>query len=228
MGSEAIEPFKLSIPEADLIDLRCRLSCTRWPREESVSSWEQGAPLAKVQDLCSYWETKYSWTSCEALLNSLPQFRTVIFGTTIYFLHVRSPEPDALPALLTHGWSGSVLEFRRVISPLIDPVSSGKSPADAFHLVIPALPGHGFSSSPAKTGWKILKKLAHPHITRYVDHAKWNNSLFVAMEYASYGNLQKYARNRALCDERSLRLVLLQLLRALKYLYDQGIVHRDI
>ncbi|GAB7328362.1 hypothetical protein MBLNU13_g00350t1 [Cladosporium sp. NU13] len=153
--SNSIHPFKLSIAQSDLDDLQTRLRLTRWPDKETVTDWSQGVPLATIQELCEYWQTKYDWRRCEALLNSYPQFTTTIDGIEFYFLHIRSKNEDALPLLLTHGWPGSILEFRYVIPKLVDPESHGGSAADAFHLVIPALPGYAFSSKPTVKGWNI-------------------------------------------------------------------------
>lgn len=153
--SAMIEPFHLHVPEAQLDDLRDRLARTRWPEPETVDDTSQGPPLAKVQALCAYWQDSYDWRRCEAMLNGFGQYRTEIDGLGIYFLHIRSPQPDALPLLLTHGWPGSVLEFRHVIDPLTDPVAHGGRAQDAFHLVIPSLPGFGFSDKPATTGWGV-------------------------------------------------------------------------
>lgn len=153
--SDAIEPFHLAVPQAELDDLRARLARTRWPDRETVDDTSQGPPLAKVRALCDHWRDGYDWRRCEALLNGLGQHRTSIDGLGIHFLHVRSPEPDALPLVMTHGWPGSVLEFRDVIGPLTDPAAHGGDPRDAFHLVIPSLPGFGFSDKPAATGWGL-------------------------------------------------------------------------
>ena len=153
MGPTTISSFTLSIPQSQREDLRRRLAATRWPSRESVSDWSQGAPLAKVQALCDYWLTAYDWDKCEALLNSWEQFTTEFDGVSIYFIHVRSDHADALPMLMTHGWPGSVLEFRHVIGPLTDPVAHGGHAEDAFHLVIPALPGYAFSEAPREPGW---------------------------------------------------------------------------
>lgn len=150
-----IHPFKLSIPQSTLDDLQTRLRITRWPDKETVTDWSQGVPLNAIQDLCEYWQTNYDWRKCEALLNSYPQFTTTIDGVEIYFLHIESKHENALPLLLTHGWPGSILEFRDVIEKLIDPESHGGSAGDAFHLVIPALPGYAFSAKPKETGWNI-------------------------------------------------------------------------
>ena len=152
---EQIEPFHLDVPERDLEDLRNRLARTRWPDRETVADTSQGPPLAKVRALCDYWRDGYDWRRCEALLNGLGQYLTEIDGLGVHFLHVRSPEPDALPLVMTHGWPGSVLEFRDVIGPLADPKAHGGDAADAFHLVIPSQPGFGFSAKPTETGWGV-------------------------------------------------------------------------
>ena len=155
--SDAVEPFRLTVPQAELDDLRERLSRTRWPDRETVDDTGQGPPLAKVQALCAHWRDGYDWRRCEALLNGFGQSRTEIGGLGIHVLHVRSPEPDALPLVMTHGWPGSVLEFRHVIGPLTDPAAHGGDPRDAFHLVIPSLPGFGFSDKPTRTGWGVAR-----------------------------------------------------------------------
>ncbi|RGP73965.1 epoxide hydrolase [Fusarium sporotrichioides] len=152
-NDKSIRPFKVAIAQSDLDDLQTRLQLTRWPDKELVDDWSQGVPLASIQDLCKYWQTEYDWRRCEALLNSYPQFTTTIDGVEIYFLHIQSKHQDATPLLLTHGWPGSVLEFRHVIDKLVDPESHGGSPENAFHLVMPALPGYGFSGKPKETGW---------------------------------------------------------------------------
>ena len=148
-----VEPFEVSISEAELEDLRARLAATRWPRQEVVGDWSQGVPLAYLRELCGYWGEEYDGRRLERRLNALPQFRTELDGVAIHFLHVRSPHEGALPLLLTHGWPGSVLEFLASVGPLTDPTAHGGEEADAFHLVIPALPGYGFSDAPAETGW---------------------------------------------------------------------------
>ncbi|MEI7991217.1 MAG: epoxide hydrolase family protein [Actinomycetota bacterium] len=158
--SEAITPFQIKIPEAQLADLRARLEHARLPEAETVSDWSQGVPLAYVRELLDYWRTSYDWRRGEALLNGFPQFRTPLDGPDgtpldIHFLHVRSPEPNALPLVMTHGWPGSILEFHKVIGPLTDPRAHGGNPADAFHVVAPALPGYGFSGKPVATGWGV-------------------------------------------------------------------------
>lgn len=151
--SQAIQPFKLSIPLSTLDDLQTRLRLTRWPDKETVTDWSQGVLLTVIKELREYWQTEYNWRRCEELLNSYPQFTTTIDGVEIYFLHIRSKHENALPMVLTHGWPGSILEFRHVIDQLVDPESHGGSPKDAFHLVVPALPGYAFSSKPTERGW---------------------------------------------------------------------------
>ncbi|MEU6077420.1 epoxide hydrolase family protein [Micromonospora sp. NPDC047074] len=148
-----MRPFRIDIPEAALDDLRTRLAATRWPQEMPGTGWERGVPQAYLRDLVTYWQTKYDWRAAEARFNQYPQFVTEIDGAQVHFLHIRSPEPDARPLLLSHGWPGSIAEFLDVIGPLHDPVAHGGQARDAFHLVIPSLPGHGFSGPVAATGW---------------------------------------------------------------------------
>jgi pimeloyl-ACP methyl ester carboxylesterase len=148
-----IRPFRIDVPQADLDDLRARLARTRWPDELPDVGWSRGVPLGYLQQLAVYWRDGYDWRKHEAALNEHPQFTTTIDGTGVHFLHVRSPEPDALPLILTHGWPGSVVEFLDVIGPLADPRAHGGDPADAFHLVIPSIPGYGFSGPTREAGW---------------------------------------------------------------------------
>ena len=155
MGEPPTTPFRLAVPDAELADLRDRLRRTRWPEAETVDDWSQGIPLAYVQELCAHWADGYDWRSTEARLNALGQERVVIDGLGIHLLHVRSPHPDALPLVLTHGWPGSVVEFLDVIGPLTDPPAHGGDAADAFHVVCPSLPGYGFSDKPTAPGWNV-------------------------------------------------------------------------
>jgi pimeloyl-ACP methyl ester carboxylesterase len=150
-----IHPFRIDVPQADLDDLRDRLSRTRWPDELPGVGWSYGVPLQHLKELTEYWRTKYNWRAYEATLNDFPQFTTTIDGQNVHFLHVRSPEPDALPLILTHGWPGSVAEFLDVIRPLSDPRAHGSDPADAFHVVAPSIPGYGFSGPTTATGWDV-------------------------------------------------------------------------
>jgi pimeloyl-ACP methyl ester carboxylesterase len=149
----AIRPFKIEFPEAALEDLRARIRATRWPDGELVADQSQGVQLATMQELARYWATDYDWRKCEARLNALPQFMTEIDGLDIHFMHVRSKHDDALPLIITHGWPGSVIEQLKIIDPLTNPTAHGGTDSDAFHLVIPSMPGYGFSGKPTTTGW---------------------------------------------------------------------------
>jgi epoxide hydrolase len=153
--SDEMTPFRIEVPDAELSDLRERLRRTRWPDAETVEDWSQGVPLAYMQELCTYWAELYDWRATEARLNALPQFRTEVDGLGVHFLHVRSPHPDALPLVVTHGWPGSIVEFLKVVGPLTDPSAHGGDPADAFHVVCPSLPGYGFSDKPTEPGWGV-------------------------------------------------------------------------
>jgi epoxide hydrolase len=147
-----VKPFRIDVPQADLDDLRDRLIRTRWPQLVS-SSWERGVPVEYLKELAEYWANSYDWRTHEATLNQYPQFTTTIDGQNIHFLHVESPEPDALPLILVHGWPGSVVEFLDVIGPLTDPKAHGGDSADAFHVVVPSIPGFGFSGPTSEPGW---------------------------------------------------------------------------
>ncbi len=149
----ATRPFRVAIPEEVLVDLRRRLAATRWPDRETVTDDSQGVPLATLQELVRYWATDYDWRKVEARLNALPQFTTEIDGLDIHFIHVRSKHENALPLIVTHGWPGSIIEQLKIIDPLTNPTAHGGSAADAFHLVIPSIPGYGFSGKPTTTGW---------------------------------------------------------------------------
>jgi pimeloyl-ACP methyl ester carboxylesterase len=153
----AIRPFTVEFPEADLDDLRARIAATRWPEKEPVEDQSQGVQLATVKALAHYWETEYDWRRCEARLNSLPQFVTEIDGLDIHFIHVRSKHENALPIIVTHGWPGSTIEQLKIIEPLTDPTAYGGSASDAFDVVIPSMPGYGFSGKPATTGWDAIR-----------------------------------------------------------------------
>jgi epoxide hydrolase len=156
-NTDHIEAYKIAIAEEVLEDLRSRLANTRWPDRETVNDWSQGAPLERVKSLCNYWRQSYNWRKCEARLNSLGQSRTVIDGVGIHFLHMKSPNSSAVPLILTHGWPGSVIEFLDVIGPLTNPGEYGGSAADSFHVVVPSLPGFGFSDKPVGTGWGVTR-----------------------------------------------------------------------
>jgi pimeloyl-ACP methyl ester carboxylesterase len=172
---DAIRPFRIKVPEAELVDLKRRIAATRWPDKETVADSSQGVQLARLQKLVQYWGSGYDWRKAEAKLNALPQFVTTIDGLDIHFIHVRSRHPNALPVLITHGWPGSVFEFLGTIGPLTDPVAHGGNAADAFDVVIPSIPGYGFSGRPTATGWgpervarvwaELMRRLGY---TRYV------------------------------------------------------------
>jgi hypothetical protein len=148
-----IRPFQVSIPDEDLDDLRRRLAAARWPSRELVADRSQGVQLATTQELARYWASDYDLRRIESRLNALPQFATEIDGVNVHFLHVRSPQENALPLIMTHGWPGSVIELLEVVGPLTDPTAHGGQASDAFHLVLPSIPGYGFSSQPTELGW---------------------------------------------------------------------------
>jgi pimeloyl-ACP methyl ester carboxylesterase len=174
-ATPAVAAFTYQAPQSALDDLRQRLARARWPEREPVDDWSQGVPLARLRALVDYWRTDYDWRRCEALLNGFDQYRTEIDGLGIHFLHVRSPHPDALPVIITHGWPGAVIEFLKTIGPLTDPTAHGGEGGDAFHVVAPSLPGFGFSDKPAERGWnaeriarawaELMRRLAYD---RYV------------------------------------------------------------
>jgi len=188
-GDAMIRPFRVGFPEAELTELRRRINATRWPERETVTDDSQGAPLAMMQELASYWGTDYDWRECETRLNASPNFLTEIDGLGIHFIHVRSPHQDALPLIVTHGWPGSIIEQLKIIDPLTNPTAHGATAADAFHLVIPSLPGHGFSAKPTTTGWDpariarawvvLMKRLGY---TRFVAQGgDWGAAVTQAM-----------------------------------------------
>jgi len=152
-----VRPFRIQIPESQLIDLRQRIDKARWPTKTFESGWARGVPVEYLRDLADYWRTRYDWRAAEKQLNEYPQFTTEIDGTTIHFLHVTSKEPGAYPVLLSHGWPGSIAEFLDIIGPLTDPGAYGGNPADAVHLIIPTLPGYGFSGPVPDRGWDVRR-----------------------------------------------------------------------
>ena len=154
-GTKDVTSFRVHVPQAALDDLKKRLADGRWPDKETVTDWSQGVPLARAHALVEYWRTHYDWRRVESTLNGLPQFRTQIDGLGIYFIHVRSKHENALPIILTHGWPGSIIEFMQVVGPLVDPTAHGGKADEAFHVVIPSLPGFGFSDKPTEPGWRL-------------------------------------------------------------------------
>jgi pimeloyl-ACP methyl ester carboxylesterase len=185
----AVRSFQVGFPEAELAELRRRVNATRWPEQETVGDDSQGVRLALMQELARYWGSDYDWHKCEAKLNDLPNFVTEIDGLDIHFIHVRSRHEDALPLIVTHGWPGSIIEQLKIIEPLTNPTEHGASTADAFHLVIPSLPGYGFSAKPTATGWDpartarawvtLMKRLGY---TRFVAQGgDWGAAVTEAM-----------------------------------------------
>jgi pimeloyl-ACP methyl ester carboxylesterase len=151
----SLEPFHIEVPEADLVELRRRLSASRWPTRETVSDWSQGVPLEVLLQVCEHWRTAYDWRATERRLNRLPHYRTAIDGVSLHFIHLRSPYADAVPLIMTHGWPGSFFEFEEVVARLVNPAAFGEPPRPAFHVVVPSLPGYGFSDAPTEPGWNI-------------------------------------------------------------------------
>ena len=185
VGVDAIKPFRIHFPDETLADLKRRVAATRWPDKEIVPDQSQGVQLATVQKLARYWSTDYNWRKVEATLNALPQFTTEIDGVDIHFIHVRSKLPNALPVIVTHGWPGSIIEQLKIVEPLTNPTAHGGNASDAFDVVIPSLPGYGFSGKPAGTGWDpirvarawivLMKRLGY---TRYVAQGgDWGNAV---------------------------------------------------
>ena len=185
----AIRSFRVNVPDEQLADLRRRIAATRWPDRETVNDQSQGAQLAKLQELVRYWGTEYDWRKCEARLNALPQFMTTIDDVDIHFIHVRSSNLNALPIIVTHGWPGSIIEQLKIIGPLANPTAHGANASDAFHVVVPSLPGYGFSGRPTATGWdpdriarawaELMKRLGY---TRYVAQGgDWGSPITSAM-----------------------------------------------
>lgn len=154
---EAIRPFRVNFPDTELAELRKRIKATKWPERETVADASQGVQLATIQALARYWATEYDWRKCEAKLNALPQFITEIDGLDIHFIHVRSKHKNALPLIVTHGWPGSIIEQLKIIDPLTNPTAHGGSESDAFDVVIPSLPGYGFSGKPTTPGWDPIR-----------------------------------------------------------------------
>src|SRR6266849_1297532 len=156
-ATEQVRPLHISVPQEAIDDLRARLRATRFPNEQPVKDWSHGVPIAHARALVQYWESGYDWRRFETELNSFPNFRTLIDGLGIHFIHGRSPHPDALPILLTHGWPGSIAEFIKIVRPLTNPTEHGGRARDAFHVVVPSLPGFGFSDKPTETGWNLSR-----------------------------------------------------------------------
>ena len=194
--SDEITPYKVSIADAELDDLRQRLVNTRWPEEEPCDGWQQGIPLSYTRELADYWATQYDWRRFEKKLNSWPQFSTTIDGIDIHFIHLRSPNEEALPIIISHGWPGSLVEFHKIIDALADPAAHGGDDEDAFHVVIPCLPGYGFSGKPSTTGTSVEtigrmwgKLMARLGYNRYVAQGgDWGAIITQSMGLTETGN----------------------------------------
>jgi len=173
-ASALVRPFTVSVPDSEIDDLRRRLARTRWPDPETVGDWSQGVRVANAKSLVGYWERRYDWRRFESRLNRLPQFLTEIDGLDIHFIHVRSAHPGATPLILTHGWPGSIVEFLKLIGPLTNPVAFGGDAADSFDVVIPSLPGFGFSGKPAETGWTVSRiASAWAELMKRLGYTRW-------------------------------------------------------
>ncbi len=201
--SAEIKPYRISVGDDVLGDLKSRLRNTRWPEAEPVEDWSQGAPLKWIKDICRYWAEEYDWRAREARLNRFAQFTTEIDGLDIHFLHVRSKHPEAIPLIITHGWPGSVVEFHKVIEPLTDPTAHGGNAADAFHVVCPSLPGFGFSAKPKTTGWGVgriasswavlMDRLGYP---RYVAQGgDWGSAVTTAIGAQDARTLRRHSHH---------------------------------
>jgi len=174
MSTTEIRPFRLDLSQKELDELRRQIGATRWPSRELVDDRSQGVQLATMQELAHYWGTEYDLRRCESRLNALPQFTTMIDGVDIHFIHVRSPHEDALPLIMTHGWPGSVIELLDTVGPLTDPTAHGGTAADAFHLVLPSIPGYGFSDEPTELGWDAGRVAqAWPELMRRLDYTRY-------------------------------------------------------
>ena len=201
----AIRPFQINVPEAELTELHRRIKATRWPDRETVTDASQGVQLATMQKLARYWETDYDWRKCEAKLKALPNFTTEIDGLDIHFIHVRSKHANALPLIVTHGWPGSVVEQLKIIEPLTDPTAHGGSASDAFHVVIPSLPGYGFSAKPTAPGWNppsiarawvtLMKRLGYSKFV--AQGGDWGNAISEVMALMAPPELLAISTNMA-------------------------------
>jgi pimeloyl-ACP methyl ester carboxylesterase len=213
--SDAIKPFTVDIPQADIDDLHERISRTRWPEAEAVDDWSQGIPLEYTRELAAYWRDEYDWRRWENRLNGWPQFTTNIDGIDVHFLHFRSPHENALPLVMTHGWPGSIVEFHKVIEPLTDPTAHGGNASDAFHLVCPSLPGYGFSGKPTRSGtgvdriaemWGVL--MARLGYDRYAAQGgDWGSAVTQAIGQSQTDHCAGIHINMAICppDEEGMQ-----------------------
>jgi pimeloyl-ACP methyl ester carboxylesterase len=204
-GRSDVRPFRVNFPDSDLADLRRRIKATRWPERETVTDYSQGVKLATMQALADYWATKHDWRRAEARLNSFPQFTTEIDGLDIHFIHARSKQENALPLIITHGWPGSVIEQLKVIEPLTNPEAHGGTPTDAFHVVVPSLPGYGFSGKPTAPGWDppriarawttLMKRLGYDRFV--AQGGDWGNAVSEQMALQKPAGLLGISTNMA-------------------------------
>lgn len=210
--SEQIVPFRIEVPQGSLDDLRERLARTRWPERETVNDWSQGIPLDYLREVCGYWRDGYDWGRAQTQLNAIPQFHTELDGLRIHFLHARSPHPQAIPLLITHGWPGSVVEFLKVIGALTDPTAHGGQATDAFHVICPSLPGYGFSDKPVSSGWDVAR-IARAWATlmgrlgyeRYgAQGGDWGAAVTMALALQDDGQLRGIHLNMPMADPAAL------------------------
>ncbi|ODR26184.1 epoxide hydrolase family protein [Mycolicibacterium porcinum] len=209
---QSIRPFRCAIPEADIDDLRERLSRTRWPERETVEDWSQGAPLEYVREICRYWATDYDWRRVESQLNSYQQGMATIDGLDIHFVHAPSPIPGAQPLIIVHGWPGSVFEHLDIIEPLRNPTAYGGQPEDAYHVVVPSLPGFGFSQKPWQRGWtvertgaalsELMQRLGYPRF--FVQGGDWGSIVAASMGTRQLDSVRGIHFNLAICDPAEL------------------------
>ncbi|MBQ0721120.1 MAG: epoxide hydrolase [Gammaproteobacteria bacterium] len=208
MSNDSIRAFQIAVSDEVLADLKQRLANTRWPEKETVDDWSQGIPLAYTQEVCEYWLNDYDWRSREALLNQYDQFITELEGVDIHFIHARSAHANARPLLMTHGWPGSIVEFQKVIGPLIDPEAHGGDAADAFHVVCPTLPGYGFSGKPSDHGWNIEKiaatwnklMLRLGYDCYFAQGGDWGAAVTAAIGMQNLGNCQGIHLNMVIVE----------------------------
>lgn len=208
----SVHVFHCDIPEADIVDLQQRLSRTRWPEPETVNDWSQGVPLDYAREICRYWATDYNWRRVESQLNSYPQGVTTIDDLELHFVHATSPEPTARALLIVHGWPGSVVEHLDIIEPLRNPVAYGGQPQDAYHVVVPSLPGFGFSQKPATAGWSVertgaalaelMKRLGYPKF--FVQGGDWGSIIAASMGIHQVDSVKGIHFNLAICDPAEL------------------------
>ncbi|MFC4950064.1 epoxide hydrolase family protein [Pseudonocardia sp. GCM10023141] len=208
-----VSSYEVAVPESDIADLRERLARTRWPDRETVDDWSQGIPLGYLQEVCEYWRTEYDWRRFEARINRFPQGLTTIDGVDIHFVHAPSPHPDATPLIITHGWPGSVAEYLDVIEPLRDPTNHGGEASDAYHVVVPSVPGYGFGGKPTRTGWGVdkiaetwVELMARLGYDRFLAQGgDWGSRITMSLGIRHSHAVRGIHLNLAICDPAALR-----------------------